>query len=335
MAQHVALAHGLPDAGAVAGREVADGGRGDADTSRIAPLGAAPTSLALAPRPAPGWSRGRRRCRRRPARTTPNRRGSVPRHAAADRRLRPPRPRAGARRSRTRQPLSRTSSSPRLARREPRDEGAAGGRRRGAAIVRARVRARRGVRSPVRRPPSDLLPERRVGRLRPPPRRRSLAPSAPDEALAALLSTPGGAGRRSACARGRCDGAAGRPWRYAPIRPVALRNAPRPARPAIVRPSSAQVGARCAALRRFAVSPWFAWAPLAGLRHDLVDDAERELVGRGEAHRDGGLLGHLRIAPQDARAALGADDRVDRVLEREDDVADARSRARRPTRPRR
>ena len=56
--------------------------------------------------------------------------------------------------------------------------------------------------------------------------------------------------------------------------------------------------------------------------HDLVDHAQGELLRGGHAHRHGGLLGELGRAPQDARGTLRADDRVDRVLEGDDDVAD-------------
>ena len=61
---------------------------------------------------------------------------------------------------------------------------------------------------------------------------------------------------------------------------------------------------------------------LRGFRHDLVHDPQGELISRGQAHRDGGLLGGIRGAPQDARAPLRRDDRLDGVLEREHDVTD-------------
>ena len=60
----------------------------------------------------------------------------------------------------------------------------------------------------------------------------------------------------------------------------------------------------------------------AGLRDHQVDDAERLLLTRREAHRHGRLLGRVRRSPQDAGAALRADHRVDRVLQRQDHVAD-------------
>ena len=38
------------------------------------------------------------------------------------------------------------------------------------------------------------------------------------------------------------------------------------------------------------------------LGHDLVDDAQGELLGRGQAHRHGRLLRGVGAAPQDAGA---------------------------------
>ena len=62
---------------------------------------------------------------------------------------------------------------------------------------------------------------------------------------------------------------------------------------------------------------------LARLGDDRVDDPELDLVLGGHPHRRGRGAGLVARAPQDRRRALGADDRVDRVLERQDDVADA------------
>ena len=73
---------------------------------------------------------------------------------------------------------------------------------------------------------------------------------------------------------------------------------------------------------RRAVSAWSVCAPPAGSGDDEVDDAERQLLCRGHAHRHGGARGSIGAAPQDRGAALGRDDAVDRVLERDDDVAD-------------
>ena len=70
------------------------------------------------------------------------------------------------------------------------------------------------------------------------------------------------------------------------------------------------------------------------LLDDDVDDPQGLLVGRCHLHgeRRGGRL--VRRPPQDRRAALRADDAVDRVLERDDDVADGdRERAARATLP--
>ena len=65
------------------------------------------------------------------------------------------------------------------------------------------------------------------------------------------------------------------------------------------------------------------WAPSPGSAHDDVDDAEVALVGGGHPHRQAAAVGGLVGGPpQDRRAALGADDRVDRVLEGHDHVAD-------------
>src|SRR5260370_1338858 len=63
--------------------------------------------------------------------------------------------------------------------------------------------------------------------------------------------------------------------------------------------------------------------PADGLGPDRVDDAEPQEVGRGDLHGLRGL-GRLRgVAPEDRGAALGRDDRVDRVLEHQHAVAHA------------
>ena len=74
--------------------------------------------------------------------------------------------------------------------------------------------------------------------------------------------------------------------------------------------------------RRRAVSLGVGVGAPVRLGDDLVDDAQGLLLARRQAHRHRGLAGGLGGAPQDARAALGRDDRVDGVLERQDDVAD-------------
>ena len=61
---------------------------------------------------------------------------------------------------------------------------------------------------------------------------------------------------------------------------------------------------------------------LAGLGHDHVHDAECVLVVGRHAHRQGRGCGLVRGAPQDGGAALGADHRIGRVLERNHDIAD-------------
>ncbi len=59
------------------------------------------------------------------------------------------------------------------------------------------------------------------------------------------------------------------------------------------------------------------------LVHDLVDDALLDKVRGGELERARGVLLVVPVAPQDGRARLGRDDRVPRVLEHQDAVADA------------
>ena len=112
------------------------------------------------------------------------------------------------------------------------------------------------------------------------------------------------------------------------------RSAPPPAR----RGRGGTSASSCRAMasrRRRAASSAVGVGTVARLRDDLVDDAQGLLLGGGEAHRHGRLLGGLGGAPQDARAALGRDDRVDGVLERQHHVPDrdgqrpARSRPRR------
>ncbi len=61
---------------------------------------------------------------------------------------------------------------------------------------------------------------------------------------------------------------------------------------------------------------------LAGFRDDLVDDAELMLLPGRDLHRDRGGVALVRRSPQDRGAALGADDRVDRVLQGQDHIAD-------------
>ena len=61
---------------------------------------------------------------------------------------------------------------------------------------------------------------------------------------------------------------------------------------------------------------------LAGLGDDRVDDAQLVLLAGRDLHGHGRLLALLGRSPQDGGAAFGADDRVDRVLERQHDVAD-------------
>ena len=76
-------------------------------------------------------------------------------------------------------------------------------------------------------------------------------------------------------------------------------------------------------------------APPSRLRHDPVDHAELEAVRRVGLERRGRLLRLPGVAPEDRGAALGRDHRVDRVLLHQHAVGDARSRWRRPSRPRR
>jgi hypothetical protein len=56
---------------------------------------------------------------------------------------------------------------------------------------------------------------------------------------------------------------------------------------------------------------------------DPVDHAEFQLIGGSHPHGGRGNRRLLRVAPQDRGTALGRDDRVDRVLHRQHDVADA------------
>ena len=51
------------------------------------------------------------------------------------------------------------------------------------------------------------------------------------------------------------------------------------------------------------------------LGDDLVDDAEGEEVAGPDLHGLGGLLDRVLVLPEDGRAALGADDGVEGVLE--------------------
>ena len=63
-------------------------------------------------------------------------------------------------------------------------------------------------------------------------------------------------------------------------------------------------------------------APPIGSRHDLVDDASRQQIGRRQLQRVGRLDLPLRVAPQNRRAAFRRDDAVDRVLLHQDAIAD-------------
>ena len=58
------------------------------------------------------------------------------------------------------------------------------------------------------------------------------------------------------------------------------------------------------------------------LGHDLVDDAARQQVRRGDLQRLGGFDLLAGVAPQDRRAAFGRNDAVDRELVHQDAVAD-------------
>lgn len=62
-----------------------------------------------------------------------------------------------------------------------------------------------------------------------------------------------------------------------------------------------------------------------GLRHDLIDDPESQQVGRRQPHRFGGLGFPLLVFPEDRRATLGRDHRVDGILENEDTISDPQS----------
>ena len=59
---------------------------------------------------------------------------------------------------------------------------------------------------------------------------------------------------------------------------------------------------------------------------DLVDHAKLEEVGRGDAERARRALAHLRtlaVLPEDRRAALDSDHRIDRILEHVGAIGDA------------
>ena len=71
------------------------------------------------------------------------------------------------------------------------------------------------------------------------------------------------------------------------------------------------------------------------LRHDPVDDAELEAVDRVGLECGRGLLRLARVAPQDRRAPLRGDDRVDRRSPASEPGRPPRSPRRRPSRPRR
>ena len=62
--------------------------------------------------------------------------------------------------------------------------------------------------------------------------------------------------------------------------------------------------------------------PALRLLDDQIDDAQGDLVHGRHLHRRRGRRRLVGVAPQDRGAALGRDDRVDRVLEGDDHVAD-------------
>ena len=62
--------------------------------------------------------------------------------------------------------------------------------------------------------------------------------------------------------------------------------------------------------------------PALGLVDDEVDHAEGDLVHGRHLHRRRGGRRLVGVAPQDRRATLGRDDRVDGVLEGDHDVPD-------------
>ena len=61
------------------------------------------------------------------------------------------------------------------------------------------------------------------------------------------------------------------------------------------------------------------------LGDDFVDDTEFEQIAAGKLQRAGSLIGVLLMFPQNAGAALGADDRIVGVLQDGDVVANANS----------
>ena len=265
-------------------------------------------------------------------------------------------PSCAARRTRMCQSPWRTSSSPSVAHGEPRDD-------RGQDLVRDTTPAPRASR---RRWPAHPRSRRGAGagipgRSSPAGARRGSrhAPVTPPRGAAAApgpaLSSSAGWARSRRSRRGRHDLAAvGAPAARAGGRSCPA--APAPRSPAQARwtppgPSGGSVrGAPPAAPPRpgrpagRGAARWRRERPRGPLRvgvgtvarlgDDLVDDAQLVLVGRRQAHRHRGVLGRLGGPPQDARAALGGDDGVDRVLERQHDVARPRWRARRPSHPR-
>src|SRR6516164_8053855 len=56
------------------------------------------------------------------------------------------------------------------------------------------------------------------------------------------------------------------------------------------------------------------------LDHDLVDDAQLQQILRRQLQRLGRVLGHLGAAPQDGRAALRRDHRIDGMLQHQDAI---------------
>ena len=112
-----------------------------------------------------------------------------------------------------------------------------------------------------------------------------------------------------------------RPQAKTPIaRNLARRAAPQLVRPGT--PSSSSSAVTSAAFSSRAASSWSFCAPPSRLGDDPVDHAELEAVPRVGLERRGGLLRLAAVAPEDRRAALGRDHRVDRVLLHQHAVGD-------------
>ena len=252
-----------PTHDAVARREVADRRRGDHAARRLAP----------------------RRVPRQPRRGRLARgRSVVCRDVAWRRRLAGASPFASGRRSRTRQPSSRTSSSPSSLRVEALDQRRQRPRRRGARSVASRsaslVRRRPSAQTSSRSGTSD---SRRRSSGTAARRRADERGTAAVEQLADALDEPGPLRSRLAARRRRS-----RTRPSADSARSARRRAP------CGRDRRACRGAtRCVALSVRGRLGRVLVGAARRLGHDLVDDAEGELLGGGQAHRHGRVLGEL------------------------------------------